>query len=207
MAKTFRRTPERLPHRMPDGLGTVEPIEQPATEAQSFLADPADLVHRALDGMRRNVRHTDQPFGIVLTELGDEVVVGAVGRGDDFRILYAVFNEANTIDNFRFDAVDVQVLEAELRIGWMRRFPSDIHHSFAAMAGEPASSHPAAIRAHGGAISHPRWDAVYIDHLRDLILQTSDGARGKRVGRKKKEIEMTIGRYDFSVHINSRAAA
>jgi hypothetical protein len=71
------------------------------------------------------------------------------------------------------------------------------------MAGEPASSHPTAIRAHDGAISHPRWDTVYVDHLRDLVLQTSDGARGKRVGRKKKEIEMAIGRYDFSIHANS----
>src|SRR5690242_17951219 len=203
----FRRSPKWLPHRMPYGLGTIKPIEQPAAQSQPSLADPVDLIDRGADRMRRNIGHSDQSFGIVLAKLGDEVVIGTVRRRDHFRIFDAVFDEANAVDDFRFHAVNVEVLEAELGVRRMGRFPSDIHHSFAAIAGEAASSHPATVGSHDGSISNPDGDAVDVDDLGNLVLQTGGGARRKRIGRKKKEIEMTIGRYDFSVHINSRAAA
>jgi len=196
----FRRTPERLPHGMPDGLGSVEPIEKRAAEAQSSFADLADLVDRSLHRVRRDIRHTDQSFGIVLTELGDEVVVGAIRRRDHFRIFDAVLDESNAVDDLRCHAVDVQVLEAELRIRGMRRFPAGFHHSFAAVTGQTASAHPTAIGAHDGAIADPRGYAVDVDHLWDLVFQPSTSAGCERVGRKIKKIEMTIGRYDFSSH-------
>jgi hypothetical protein len=113
------------------------------------------IVDGSLHGMRRDIRYANQTFRIVFTELSDKVVVRSVRRGDHFRIFNTIFDEANSVYNFRFHAINIHVLDPQFRIRGMRWFPSGLHHSFATMAGQLTSPHPTAIGSHDCSIADP----------------------------------------------------
>jgi hypothetical protein len=76
----LRRSPERLPHRMPDRLRAVEPVKECSPQTQTSLSYSPGLLDCSFHGVRRDIRYADQTFRIVRAELRNKVVVGPVRR-------------------------------------------------------------------------------------------------------------------------------
>src|SRR5262245_56425814 len=140
---------------MPYGFRTIEPIKDLATQAQTLSSDSSYLIDSSFHGVRRDIRYANQPLWIVFTELGDKVVVRSIRRSDHFRILDAIFDKANSVYDFCFYTINVQVLDPQFwvrRMGW---FPSGLHHSFASVARQLAAPHPAAVGSHDCSVADP----------------------------------------------------
>src|SRR6267142_7203551 len=101
----FSRRPHRFPHCVPDGLRAVEPVHHAASKAQAVLADSSDFGSSSFRRRRRDISYSDKPSWIIRTKLGDEIVIGAIRDGDNSRILDAVLDEADTVNNLRVNTI------------------------------------------------------------------------------------------------------
>ena len=195
--------PHGLPHLVPDGGRAVEEVEQRALEPEAVLADAADLRGRGVGRVGGDVGDADETVRIVLAEPGDEVVVGLVGGGDHVRVLDAVLDETDAVDDLGGDVVDVQVLGSQLGIRRVRGLPPGRAHSPAPVVGHGLPAHPRPVPAHHRAVADPRGLAVHRVHVGDAVLQLRGSAGPEGVLVEIEEVHVSVSRDDSVAHDRS----